>query len=144
MSEPPITHRGAVYPWECDQIGHMNVTWYVSKFDQATWVLFAMIGMTGTYFRDNDAGMGAVQYNVTYKREMRAGETLSVRSRIVEVRDKVMRYVHEMVADESGEVAAIAEVTAVHMDTRARRSRPFPPEIAARARAMMDEHRDLP
>ena len=25
------TYRGAVYPWHCDHMGHMNVMWYVGK-----------------------------------------------------------------------------------------------------------------
>ena len=24
MAEPLITYRGAVYPWQCDHVGHMN------------------------------------------------------------------------------------------------------------------------
>jgi acyl-CoA thioester hydrolase len=31
-----LTYRGTVYPWQCDHIGHMNVMWYVGKFDEAT------------------------------------------------------------------------------------------------------------
>ena len=30
-----ITYRGAVYPYECDHMGHMNVSHYVRKFDEA-------------------------------------------------------------------------------------------------------------
>jgi hypothetical protein len=33
MKEMPITHQGVVYPWQCDHVGHMNVTWYVGKFE---------------------------------------------------------------------------------------------------------------
>src|SRR6185295_20168046 len=36
-----LTYRGAVYPWHCDHMGHMNVMWYVGKFDEANWNLFA-------------------------------------------------------------------------------------------------------
>ena len=42
--EPEITYRGAVYPWHCDHVGHMNVMWYVGKFDEATWNLFHRVG----------------------------------------------------------------------------------------------------
>jgi acyl-CoA thioester hydrolase len=28
-----LTTRGTVYPWRCDHMGHMNVMWYVGKFD---------------------------------------------------------------------------------------------------------------
>ena len=40
MSEAVITYRGTVYPWHCDHMSHMNVMWYVSKFDEATWQFF--------------------------------------------------------------------------------------------------------
>jgi acyl-CoA thioester hydrolase len=26
------TYRGAIYPWHCDHMGHMNVMWYVGKY----------------------------------------------------------------------------------------------------------------
>jgi acyl-CoA thioester hydrolase len=29
-----LTYRGTVYPWQRDHIGHMNVMWYVGKFDE--------------------------------------------------------------------------------------------------------------
>ena len=35
------TCRGTVYPWQCDHMNHMNVMWYVGKFDEATWNLTA-------------------------------------------------------------------------------------------------------
>jgi acyl-CoA thioesterase FadM len=38
------TYRGVIYPWHCDHMGHMNVMWYVGKFDEATWNLFAAMG----------------------------------------------------------------------------------------------------
>ena len=34
MAEPILTYRGTVYPWHCDHMGHMNVMWYVGKFDE--------------------------------------------------------------------------------------------------------------
>ena len=73
MSEPLLTYRGAIYPWHCDHMGHMNVIWYVGKFDEATWNLFAAAGATAAYLREHKLGMAAVQQNITYKRELHAG-----------------------------------------------------------------------
>ena len=137
MAEWPITHRGVVYPWECDQVGHMNVTWYVAKFDQATWSLFALVGITPSYVRGNRRGMAAVEQNLAYKCELRAGDVVTVRSGVLEVRDKVLRYLHEMVNEETGDLAATCTLTSVHLDMDARKSCPFPPEILQRAREMM-------
>jgi hypothetical protein len=36
-------------------MGHMNVMWYVGKFDEATWNLGALMGMTAQYLREMKA-----------------------------------------------------------------------------------------
>jgi hypothetical protein len=55
------TYRGTVYPWQCDHVGHMNIMWYVGKFDEANWNLFARLGLTPSYLRASGRGMAAVQ-----------------------------------------------------------------------------------
>jgi acyl-CoA thioester hydrolase len=132
-----ITYRGVVYPWQCDHMGHMNVMWYTSKFDEATWNLFAHIGITPTYIRERKLGMAAVQQNTAYKKELSPGDVVTVRSRILEVREKVIRFEHVLSNGDSGEVAATTELTGVHLDLVTRKSRPFPPDILESARASM-------
>lgn len=128
------TYRGTVYPWHCDHVGHMNVMWYVGKFDEATWNLFARIGLTPSYLRESGRGMAAVQQNISYRRELLAGDIVEVRSILLEVRDKVIRFVHEMRNAETGEIAATCELTGVHMDRRARKSVAFADSIRESAR----------
>jgi acyl-CoA thioester hydrolase len=131
------TYRGAIYPWHCDHMGHMNVMWYVGKFDEATWNLFAAAGVTAGFLKENRRGMAAVQQNITYRSELLVGETLAIRSAFLEVREKVARFVHEMRNAVTGEISAICVLTGVHTDSQTRRSCPFPPEIAERARKLV-------
>ena len=131
------TYRGAVYPWHCDHMDHMNVSWYVGKFDEATWHLFAALGITPSFLRANRRGMAAVDQRIAYQRELHAGDIVAVRSGVLEVRDKVIRFVHEMRNDETQKVAAITVLTGVHMDTAARTSCPLPEAVLAKARAAM-------
>lgn len=133
----PITYRGVVYPWQCDHMGHMNVMWYVGKFDEATWTLLASIGITPSYVRSRRHGMAAVQQNIVFKKELTAGDVVAVRSRILEVRDKVIRFQHELTNEETGALAAVCELTGVHLDLRTRKSRRLPPDIVARARSRL-------
>ena len=128
-----ITYKGTVYPWHCDHMGHMNVMWYVGKFDEATWHVFARIGLTPSRLREGERGMAAVQQNITYKRELIAGDIVEVESRILEVREKVLRFSHEMRNAETGEIAAICEITGVHLDRQARKSVAFAETIRRRA-----------
>jgi len=56
-----------------------------------------------------------VQQNITYKRELLAGDIV----------EKSIRLLHEMRNGESGEIAASCEITGVHMDRQARKSVAF-------------------
>lgn len=132
-----LTYRGTVYPWHCDHVGHMNVMWYVGKFDEATWSLLLQIGLTPTYLREQQRGMAAVQQNISYKRELHAGDVVEVRSRLVEIREKGVRFVHEMRNVERDEVAATCELTGIHMDRVARKACPLPPAIRAAAERLV-------
>ena len=140
MSELLETYRGAVFPWHCDHMGHMNVMWYVGKFDEATWNLFAMAGATAAYLREHKLGMAAVQQNITYKRELHAGDTLTVRSAFLEVREKVAKFVHEMRHATSGEVAAICVLTGVSMDLQTRKSCPLPTALLSGAKKLIRQY----
>jgi acyl-CoA thioester hydrolase len=102
------TYRGAIYPWHCDQMGHMNVMWYVGKFDEASWNLFAAMGVSAAFLRERNRRMAAVQQDIS-RRELHAGETVSVQSAFLKV----------------------------HIDAKTRKSCAFPEDILARARGLV-------
>ena len=131
------TYRGTVYPWHCDHMGHMNVMWYVGKFDEATWHLFHAIGVTSSFLCDRRRGMAAVEQRIQYRRELRAGAVISIRSALVEVREKVVKFVHEMRNDETGETAAVCALTGVHIDADTRKSCALPEDILRRGRELV-------
>ncbi len=132
-----ITHRGMVYPWHCDHMGHMNVMWYVGKFDEATWQLFTLMGITSTYIRDQERGMVAVEQRIAYKRELLAGDVITIRSGILEMKEKKIRFCHEMRNEETGEIAAITVLTGIHINRTIRKACPFPESILERGRKMI-------
>ena len=132
MADPVLTYRGTTYPWHCDHMGHMNVMWYVGKFDEATWHLFASAGLTGKRMRAESIGMAAVEQRIEYKRELLAGDLITIRSWFQEVREKVLLFAHEMVNEETQEVAARTFLTAVCLDTTTRKARPLPTDVRDR------------
>jgi acyl-CoA thioester hydrolase len=137
MSGALPTYRGVVYPWHCDHVGHMNVMHYVGKFDEATWFLLNRIGLTRTFLATNRRGMAAVEQRIAYQREVLAGDALAVDTTIVEVRDKVLKFVHRMSVPDVAETAAVMLQTTVHLDTERRRATAFPPDVVARARELV-------
>ncbi len=129
-----LTYRGAVYPRHLDHMGHMNVQFYVAKFDEAVWHLFDRIGVTADYIREHKRGMAAVEMNIRYLKELGAGDLVSVRSGVLRVGGRSIDLVQEMRLGEAGDLAAVEKITAVHLDREVRRAVPFPEDIAARAR----------
>jgi len=132
MAEPIVTYRGTVYPWHCDHMGHMNVMWYVGKFDEATWQLFTSIGLSPRRLRDEGIGLVAVEQRLEYKRELIAGDLLTIRSSVEEVREKALVLLHEMTNDETQQVAARTTITGVCIDMTTRKARPLPEDIRER------------
>lgn len=133
-----VTYRGVVYPWQCDHIGHMNVMWYVGKFDEASWNLMAAIGITPSYMRDTNTGMAGVQQNITYKRELLAGAIVEIRSQVLRVGERKIVWIHEMRDAENDEVCAVCELTAVHINRVTRRSSPIPAEVRTLAESLLN------
>jgi len=132
MTEPLITYRGTVYPWHCDHMGHMNVMWYVGKFDEATWHLLASVGLSRKRLQEEGIGMVAVEQRIEYKRELLAGDLLTIRSSVQEVREKTVLFMHEMTNEETGELAARTILTGVCIDTTTRKARALPADIRER------------
>jgi acyl-CoA thioester hydrolase len=109
--------------------------WYVGKFDEATWQLFNVLGLSPSYLEKSGRGMAAVEQHISYMREVRAGSVVSVRTRVLEVKEKILVFSHEMFNDETGEVAARTTLKAVHLDTVQRRSCAFSDSVFLAAKA---------
>jgi acyl-CoA thioester hydrolase len=112
-------------------MGHMNVMWYAGKFDEATWHLLSQIGITASYLHANRRYMAAVHQETTYKRELFAGDLITIRSRILEIHEKVVRMYHEMLDSEKDEIAATTTLTGVHLASLTRKACPFPADSRA-------------
>lgn len=131
------TARGTVHEWQRDHMGHINVRAYMEFFEEACWQFYAMLGLTASKLRSGEVHLAAVQQNIGYQKELYPGDTIAVRSGVLEMREKVLRFRHELYNTETGEVASTCEFTVVCLDPQARKSRPFPAEAVERARGFM-------
>ncbi|OEU49334.1 MAG: thioesterase [Desulfobulbaceae bacterium S3730MH12] len=131
------TYRGVVYPNQLDHMNHMNVQWYTSKFDEATWHLFSSVGITNGYIRDNQRGMAALEQTTKYKSEVVAGDLLVVKSKILEIKDKTIRFLHIMYNVETETEVATSELLGVHLDRENRKSCIFPEDIKTKCVALI-------
>jgi acyl-CoA thioester hydrolase len=116
----------------------MNVQFYTARFDEATWHLFAALGMTTSYFKANRRGMAALDQRTLYKRELHAGALIRITSELLEMKPKTIRFLHRMYDTENEEEVATTELVGAHIDTDARKAVPFPDEIVKRQASFVD------
>ena len=131
------TARGSVHEWQRDHMGHINVRAYMEFLEEACWQFYAMLGMTPSLLRSGEIHLAAVQQNIGYRKELYPGDTIAVRTGVIEMREKVLRFRHELVNTENGEVCSICEFTAVCLNPETRRSQPFPGYVAERANGLL-------
>ena len=132
------TYRGTVFPWECDVNGHMNVRFYVGKFDEGTWQFMAQIGASRDELKRRNCGPMAVSQNIAYKRELMPGDTVVVRSSVSALGKTSCRFRHVMTDTATGEVAAEMEIVGVFVDLAQRKPMPLWPELRAKAEALIE------
>jgi acyl-CoA thioester hydrolase len=128
------TFRGVVYPNYIDQMGHMNVQYYVHLFDQATWSFFESAGLSFHYFAETTRGMAALEQHLTYRREVFAGTVITITTQILKVTGKTVQFLHTMTDSEG--VVATCKLVAAHIDRAVHKSETFPPDILARLHAL--------
>ena len=126
-----------------DEMGHMNVQYYMRIYNRAAWGMFDHLGITLEYLESERGGMFALKHFIEYLAEVRAGETVTVWTRLLGVSAKRLHFMHFMVNNTTGRVASTMEVLASYADLHTRRTAPFPPEMAGRIRVQVEAHNRL-
>ena len=124
-----ISFRGVVFPWECDSMGHLNNKHYLGLFDQAAWHVFRALGYRMEMAAREHIGLADVHQTIVFRRELRAGQLIVVRSWLERVGSKSLTAQHEMLDVEDGVlVASLTSITAF-LNLREHKSMPIPPAI---------------
>jgi acyl-CoA thioester hydrolase len=124
-----------VRPEWIDYNGHLSEAYYVLVFGHATDAVMAQLGMTPSYLTDTGTSLYTLEAHVRYLDEVPAECRVEVRSSVIGVTGKLLWLFHEMWCD--GRLRASEEILAVHVDTRAGRSTPFPDELRTAAEALL-------
>jgi acyl-CoA thioester hydrolase len=139
----PITCEATIPQSYLDSMGHMNVMWYTHLFGRATGGLFKLMGMDHEYFKAHNTGSFALAQHFVYRKEVRVGEHVTLRSRLLSRSEKKFHIMHFMSKTEGHVLAATGEFLGAHIDMQSRRTSPFAPHIAENIDRLLAEHRAL-
>ncbi len=112
-----------------DAYGHLNEAYYLVPFSNATWALQDHFGIGPDYFERTGAALYTLESHLRYVGEVRAPALCEIESQVLALDAKRVVLGHVMKVD--GTERATFECVALHYDTRAARSAPFPPQVFA-------------
>ena len=143
LSKLPMTFQHTIPESYLDEMGHMNVMWYIHLFSRAAGNLFDLFGLNEDYCVAHNAGTFALEMHIRYLAEVRVGKSITIRSRILGRSAKRFHFMHFMTLDESGKLAATEEAVGTHVAMNTRRTSPMPDHIGRDLDRLLLEHSQL-
>lgn len=133
------TYRGYVNTWECDDVGHMNVQFYMSKLDSSLEHLRLALGLGPTRIRNDRLYLRPLEDHVRFLSELRVSDCLTIESGILEADQRALIVFSEMRNSVTAEVSATFVTRLESMDVDNGLPVDLPKDIRARAATHMTE-----
>jgi acyl-CoA thioester hydrolase len=131
--------RSSVQTWECDQMGHMNVQFYVQRAEDAAAFLAQAIGLGPAAAREANARLTPRQQHMRFHRELRPGAPYWVRGAPVYVGEDAVAFTFEMLSSVNDSVVFALTGYYQWADVTTRATLDMPDAVKARARAMVQD-----
>lgn len=116
--------RGGVNTWECDEMGHMNVRFYVAKAAEGLVGMAAALGLPQAFTAHAESTLLIREQHIRFLREAHAGAALHMTGGVVEFGDDEARLIQLLWHSDSGALAASFQTVVAHVTPRD--ARPFP------------------
>ncbi|KAB7741221.1 hypothetical protein F2P47_05605 [Parvibaculum sedimenti] len=131
--------RSSVQTWQSDQMGHMNVQFYMEHATQGLAALGIYLGLGPRYIAADQARLIARDHHVRFLREQRPGAPFTIRAGILDVTDFGLRVYKEMWNTVSGEIAATFTADVELLDEDSHEMKPLPAKTIAAAKSLIIE-----
>jgi len=119
-----LTYKGAVMTWECDSNQHMNVMYYINKFESAGRNFGMHIGFHD--LMSKEVGSVVVEQTIKYIKEVFEDDLLYVESSLLKVGNKSSTVLHEMYNSVTKEKVAEMKLVLVLFDKVNRKALEIP------------------
>lgn len=126
-----LTYKGAVMTWECDSNRHMNVMYYINKFEHAGRHFDIDLGLF-TEGASEEIGIVVLEQQIRYLQEVFEDDLLYIESSLLEVGNKAFTVFHEMYNSRTKTLVSTMKVVLVLFDKLERKALPFPAERKAK------------
>jgi acyl-CoA thioester hydrolase len=129
-----------IEPQWIDHNGHLNMAYYNVMFDRAIDEMWLQLGMGPGYVKERQGSSFTAECHVRYLREIHLGDPVQVSILLLGADEKRLHTFEELRHASEGWLSATSENMTIHIDMSARKTAPFPPDIAARIAAVAKAH----
>ena len=129
--------RGGVNTWECDEMGHLNVRFYVARAMEGLVGLSAAMGMPDAFKTSASATLLVKDHHIRFLREARPRAALHMVAGVLDAGESWARVLQLLIHSASGEIAASINSLLVHATSHDERVFPW----SARCRELMERLR---
>ena len=134
-----VTLRSRVRAGDCGSDGVIEDGPFVGRNSDAAAHFWDLVGIDRPWLDRYGRGRVAVEMKLTRFGDLRHGDLIHVASRPLAVARSTVSFENRFVASETGEVAAVIQLTALTMNLATRRAEPFPEETRALIEARIAE-----
>lgn len=131
--------RNSVQAWHIDEMGHMNVQFYVDRAVDGLASLAVHLGLGRDYCRANGPQLAVNSQHIRFLRERRSGTPFYLRAGVLDSRADGLTIYQEMIDSASGSVAAAFTMDVVLRDTDTHAIRNLPPAASDKAAGLRIE-----
>ena len=128
--------RGGVNTWDCDEMGHMNVRFYVSRAMEGLAGLAAELGLPHAFSPYANATLVVREQHIRFLREAHAGAALHMLGGVIAISDTEARLLQLLVHTATGQLAASFQTTVAHVTPREGEAFAWPGVVHRRAEAL--------
>jgi acyl-CoA thioester hydrolase len=111
--------------------GHLNIRHYVGIASEGLDESLARVGIPQNWPTVSGQGVFTVEHHMTYLSELRTGDRISARVRLVGRSERAAHAVVYLVDDTHQRVSYAMEEIFVHIDMASRKTAPWPDDVAA-------------
>lgn len=135
MSDGVEVWSGGVNTWECDEMGHLNVRFWVAKAMEGFSAFIAEMGLPRAFSPEAKTTVLVQEHHMRFLKEARAGAALWMSGSVVEL-GADWAQLALVIRHADGTPGATFQTRAVHVATADLKPCPWPEAVLARAKAM--------
>jgi len=128
--------------WECDELGHLNMRYYMAKVEEARQMFVMRLGLRKAFKANAASTVQLKEFHIKYMKEALPGAQLYIETGLAGLEAESLKLVH-IIYHANGDIAATVIETLDHIYGRTGRTFPWPSRVREQATSLTVDVPDI-